>query len=43
MEMEQVARWAYTIFVVLAIVAGLAVGYMAYNTNLHWLDTGVAT
>jgi uncharacterized membrane protein len=42
MEMEQVARWAYTIFVVLAIVAGLAVGYMAYNANLHWLDTGVA-
>ena len=31
MEMEQVARWAYAIFVVLAIVAGLAVGYMAYN------------
>ena len=33
MEMEQVARWAYTIFVVLAIVAGLAVGYMAWNGN----------
>jgi len=31
MEMEQVARWSYAIFVVLAIVAGLAVGYMAYN------------
>jgi hypothetical protein len=42
MEMEQVARWSYTIFVVLAIVAGLAVGYMAYNANLHWLDNGVA-
>lgn len=31
MEMEKVARWAYTIFVVLAIVAGLAIGYMNYN------------
>ena len=31
MDMEEIARWAYIGFVVIAIVAGLAVGYMAYN------------
>lgn len=45
MEMEKVARWAYIIFVVLAIVAGLAVGYMAWNANntypIGWSDTNV--
>ncbi len=28
--MEEIARWAYILFVVIAIIAGLAVGYMAY-------------
>jgi uncharacterized membrane protein len=31
MEMEEIARWAYIVFVIIAIVAGLAVGYMAYD------------
>jgi len=31
MEMEEIARWAYIAFVVIAIVAGLAVGYMAWD------------
>jgi hypothetical protein len=31
MDMEQIARWAYIVFVVIAVVAGLAVGYMAWN------------
>jgi len=29
--MEKIARWAYILFVVIAIVMGLAVGYMAYS------------
>ncbi len=32
MDMEDIARWAYIIFVVLAIIAGLAIGYMAYSS-----------
>jgi hypothetical protein len=31
MEMEQITRWVYILFVVIAIIMGLAVGYMAYN------------
>jgi len=31
MEMEEIARWSYVAFVVIAIVAGLAVGYMAWD------------
>ena len=31
MEMEQIARWAYIAFVVIAIVMGLAIGYMRYD------------
>jgi len=42
MEMEQIARWAYIAFVVIAIVMGLVVGYMAYSADLHWADAGVA-
>jgi hypothetical protein len=42
MEMEQVARWSYIAFVAIAIVAGLAVGYMAYSADLHWGDATVA-
>lgn len=42
MKTEQIIRWAYIAFVVIAIVMGLAVGYMAYSADLHWVDSGVA-
>jgi uncharacterized membrane protein len=42
METEQIARWAYVLFVIIAIIAGLALGYMAYSADQHWLDPGVA-
>jgi hypothetical protein len=29
MEMKEVARWAFLAFVVIAIVMGLVIGYMA--------------
>ncbi len=41
MNMEEMARWAFIGFVVIAVVAGLAVGYMAYSANYHWADEGV--
>ncbi len=31
--MEQIARWAYIAFVAIAIIMGLAVGYMAYDKS----------
>jgi hypothetical protein len=31
MELEEIARWAYIAFLVIAIVMGLAVGYMAWD------------
>ena len=40
--MEQISRWAYVAFVAIAVVAGLAVGYMAYNATYHWSDSSVA-
>ena len=42
MEMEEIARWAYVAFVAIAVVAGLAIGYMAYDAPLHWGDAGIA-
>jgi hypothetical protein len=33
MDMERIARWAFTAFVVISIVMGLVVGYMAWNAN----------
>ncbi len=42
MDMEQIARWSYIAFVAIAIIMGLAVGYMAYSADLHWSDAGVA-
>jgi hypothetical protein len=42
MEMEKVARWAFAAMVIIAIVMGLVVGYMAYNATLHWSDTNVS-
>jgi hypothetical protein len=41
MNMEEIARWAFIGFVVIAVVAGLAVGYMAYDATLHWADSSV--
>ena len=33
MEMEEIARWAYIGFLGIAILAGLAVGYMAFDAG----------
>lgn len=33
MEMERIARWAFIAFVVIAIVMGLVMGYLAYNLD----------
>ncbi|TET65810.1 hypothetical protein E3J49_00725 [Candidatus Bathyarchaeota archaeon] len=41
MDMEEIARWSYIIFVILAVIMGLAVGYMAYEAELGWEDPGV--
>lgn len=35
MEMEQITRWVYILFVAIAIIMGLAVGYMAYTDNVN--------
>lgn len=42
MEIERIARWAFTAFVIIAIVMGLVVGYMAYSADFHWLDSNVS-
>jgi hypothetical protein len=46
MEMDKIARYAFMVFVVIAIVMGLAVGYMAWNANntysLGWSNTDVS-
>ncbi len=31
MDMEEIARWAYIIFIVVAIIAGLALGFMDWD------------
>lgn len=33
MEMEEIAKWAYIIFLVIAIIAGLAIGFMAFGAH----------
>lgn len=33
MEMEEIARWAYILFLGIAILAGLAIGYMAFDAG----------
>ncbi|MBA7496601.1 hypothetical protein ES702_07210 [subsurface metagenome] len=49
MEMEEIARWAYVIFVALAIVMGLAIGYMAWDKRTGsvlgdgWNDSDVGS
>jgi hypothetical protein len=35
MDMEKIAHWLFTIFVVIAIVMGLVVGYLAYNHDAN--------
>lgn len=42
MEMERIARWAFVAFVIIAIVMGLVVGYMANSASAHLLDSDVA-
>lgn len=41
MEYERIARWAFSAFVIIAIVMGLVIGYMAYAATAHWSDTNV--
>ena len=40
--MEEIAHWAFAAFVIIAIVMGLVVGYMAYSATFHWADTNVS-
>jgi hypothetical protein len=37
MEMEMISRWAYLLFVIIAVVMGLVVGYMAWSEG-SWAD-----
>lgn len=37
MSLEKMAEWAFIIFVMIAVIAGLVVGYM------HWPDSGTDT
>ena len=39
MEMEEIARWAFIAFVAIAVIMGLAIGYMTYDNPA---DPGVA-
>ncbi|MEM4704529.1 MAG: hypothetical protein QXJ02_05625 [Candidatus Bathyarchaeia archaeon] len=39
MEMEKIAQWAFTLFVILAIIMGLVVGYMAYADDPNYTTT----
>lgn len=41
MNMEEIARWAFIAFIVIAVIAGLAIGYMAYSADYHWADESV--
>jgi len=42
MEYEEIAKYAFMAFGVIAIVMGLVVGFMAYDARLHWYDSSVA-
>jgi hypothetical protein len=39
MDMERIAQWAFTAFVIIAIVMGLVVGYMSYENYANTGDT----
>jgi len=41
MDMEKIARWAFGAFVIIAILMGLIVGYMANNASQHLADSNV--
>jgi uncharacterized membrane protein len=41
MEMEKIARWIFVAVVIIAIVMGLVVGYMANTATAHTFDTNV--
>lgn len=46
MELEEIAKYAFMIFAIVAIVAGLAVGYLAYDARAEipgeWAASSVA-
>ncbi len=48
MSLERIAQYAFLGFIVIAIIAGLAIGYMAYDEHIEdypgsgWLDPDVA-
>ncbi len=39
---EEMAQYAFMLFVVIAIIAGLAIGFMAWDAPLHWNDASIA-
>lgn len=41
MTLEEIAKYAFMAFAVIALIAGLAVGYMAYDAG-SWTDPSVA-
>ena len=38
MEMEEIAKWAYIIFIIIAIIAGIAIGIMASGAHPDGFD-----
>lgn len=41
LSLEKIAQYAFIGFVIISVIAGLAVGYMAYDATYHWNDTSV--
>ena len=39
MDTEKIAQWAFTAFVIIAIIMGLVVGFMSYNADPNVADT----
>jgi len=39
MDIEKIARWAFTAFIIIAIIMGLVVGYMHYNGDANYANT----
>ncbi len=42
LSLERIAQYAFIGFVIISIIAGLAIGYMAYDASAHWNDADVA-
>ena len=40
MELEKISRWVYLLVVIIAVVMGLVVGYMAWNEG-SWLGLAI--